>query len=194
MGPLLAARTALAADGALEAKPPQVRLVVDGEPGVRVERRQTVAEGWVLTIPLGYQRMETWEVSCVAPCDTVVDANSVFRINGVAVATSYDFTLPPHRDVVRMHLVPRSEVSHGVGVVLTVMGSLVAALGIAGIASVPVVDNPNQAANLRAGAWISLSVGLVALAVGIPMWILNHSFGRTDDGQTLGSARPLLAF
>ena len=193
---LLCARSA-AADEAppdkskdTDAKPPQVRLVVDGDPGVLLERRQTVAEGWNITFPPAYQRTETWEVSCVVPCKTVVDAGSIYRVNGSGVATSYDFTLPQGRDQLSaLRLVSRSEVLHGTGIVLTVVGSVVALFGTAGLVSAPVVSDAEASTDLRVGGWGGVGVGAAMVVVRIPLWIMSHSFAR-DRATARPSARP----
>lgn len=185
--PAPAAATATA-KGETPVDPPKLHLTVDGEPGLLLERRQNVSEGWNLTFPPGYQHIESWEVACVAPCDTVVDPASIYRINGSGVATSYDFTLPQGRAALRMHLVPRWEVVHGGGVVLTIVGALVTLLGASSLVSAPVVSDAAASSDLRVGGWIGVGVGAAMMAVGIPLWITNHSFARTDDCRTLGSA------
>jgi hypothetical protein len=195
--PLLGARIALADDDgtkAPEAKPPQIHLVVDGEPGVLMERRQNVAEGWNLTFPPAYQHIESWEVACVAPCSTVVDAGSLYRINGSGVATSYAFTLPQGRDIVHMHFVARTELLHAAGVALTLIGGIVTLLGIAGVVSSPIVSDAAAAADLRVGGWVSAGIGAAIMGAGIATWITTHSYATTDDCQTLGSVRSMLVF
>lgn len=200
----LATRTARAADGCAaqddkkeEDKPPQVHLVVDGEPGVLLERRQNATETWNATIWPGYSYAETWEVACVAPCKTVVDASSMYRVNGGGVATSRNFTLPQGQDPLQLHLVSHSSWLHSTAIVLTFVGGLVALAGAASLASSPAISDAAAAADVRGFGWVGLAAGAAMLAVGIPTWILTYSYARTPDGATMGSAppiRPLLAF
>jgi hypothetical protein len=123
-----------------------------------------------------------------------VDAGSLYRINGSGVATSYQFTLPQGRAQLRVHLVSRPELLHGAGVVTTIVGGIVTILGIAGLVSAPVVDDAAAAADLRTGGWVSTGVGVGIMAVGLTIWLTTHSYATTDDAQTLGSTRSLLAF
>jgi hypothetical protein len=169
-------------------KPPLVHLAVDGEPGVLLERRQTAAEGWSATIWPGYQYVETWEVACAAPCTTTVDAASTYRVNGSGVSTSRNFSLPPGRDPLKLHLVGRSAVLHSTGIVLTFVGGIVAVTGAVGLFSSPALSDAAAAADVRGAGWAALGSGVLALAIGIPMWIATYSVARTSDGQTLGSA------
>jgi hypothetical protein len=176
-----------------DAKTPQVHLVVDGEAGVRLERRQTVAETWVLTLPPQYQEAETWEVSCVAPCSTTVDAGSIYRVNGSGVSASHDLTLPQGRDLVHLHLVPHSSLLHGAAIALTIVGGIVALFGVAGLVSSPVVRDAAASANLQLGGWIGVGAGAAMMAVGIPTWIATYSYARVDS-STASPALPLMAF
>jgi hypothetical protein len=180
-----------------DAKPPTVHLVIDGEPGVLLERRQTAAEGWSATIWPGYQYVETWEVSCAAPCTTTVDAASVYRVNGSGVTTSRNFNLPVGRDPLRLHLVGRSAVLHSTSILLTFVGGIVALTGAVGLISSPALTDAAAAADVRSAGWVGVGVGALLLAIAIPTWIVTYSVAHTSDGQTLGSggaAAPLLAF
>src|ERR1700722_2446765 len=124
-----------------DARPPQMRLVVDGEEGTVLERRQNASEGWTLSIPPGYQRVETWEASCVAPCTTVVDAASVYRVNGSGISTSRNFNLPQGESTLHLHLVGRPVVVHSAGFLLMVAGGIVGLVGVAGLASSPALTD-----------------------------------------------------
>lgn len=175
-----------------EAKPPQVRLVVDGEPGVLLERRQTEAEGWNATIWPGYAYVETWEVACAAPCKTVVDAASTYRVNGGGVAASRNFSLPPGRDPLKLHLVARSALLHGTAIAVTFAGGILALAGAASLASSPAISDAAAAADVRGLGWAGVATGGIMLVAGIATWILTYSYARTDDGTSLGAARPLV--
>lgn len=161
-------------------KPPQVHIVVDGAPGVLLERRQNASEGWNATIWPGYAYVETWEVACVAPCKTVVDAASTYRVNGGGVATSRNFSLPPGRDPLRLHLVQRSAVLHATGIVLTFVGGLVAIAGAASLASSPAISDAAAAADVRGFGWVGLGAGVLLMAVGIPTWIATYSYAEAQ--------------
>jgi hypothetical protein len=161
-------------------KPPQVHIVVDGEPGVLLERRQNASEGWSATIWPGYSYVETWEVACVAPCKTVVDAASTYRVNGTGVATSRNFVLPPGRDPLRLHLVPRSAVLHATGIVLSFVGGLLALAGGASLASSPAISDAAAAANVRGLGWVGLGAGALMMVIGIPTWIATYSYAQTE--------------
>jgi len=175
-----------------EARPPQVRLVVDGEPGVLLERRQTEAEGWNATIWPGYAYVETWEVACVAPCKTVVDAASTYRVNGGGVAASRNFSLPPGRDPLKLHLVARPALLHGAAIAVTFAGGLLTLAGAASLASSPAISDAAAAADVRGLGWAGVATGGIMLVAGIATWILTYSYARTDDGTSLGAARPLV--
>lgn len=161
-------------------KPPQVHILVDGEPGVLLERRQNASEGWSATIWPGYAYVETWEVACVAPCKTVVDAASTYRVNGSGVATSRNFTLAPGRDPLRLTLVPRSAVLHATGIVLTFLGGVLALAGGASLASSPAISDTTAAADVRGLGWVGLGAGALLMAIGIPTWMATYSYARTD--------------
>jgi hypothetical protein len=174
-----------------DAKPPQVHLVVDGERRMILERRQNATEGWTLTIPPSYGHSESWEVACVAPCATVIDAGSIYRVNGDGAALSRDFTLPQGQSALRLHLVPRSLAVHDLGYVLMIVGSVVALLGVAGLVSSPVLTDAASAADLRTTGWVGVGVGAGLFAVGLPTVLLTFSHAVTGDGQTFGSTLPL---
>lgn len=161
-------------------KPPQVHVVVDGEPGVLLERRQNASEGWSATIWPGYAYVETWEVACVAPCKTVVDAASTYRVNGPGVATSRNFSLPQGRDALRLHLVSRSAVLHATGIVLTFVGGILALAGGASLASSPAISDAAAAADVRGLGWVGLGAGALLMAIGIPTWVATYSYARTE--------------
>jgi len=176
---------------ATDPKPPTVRLTVDGVPGVRLERRQTAAEGWTATVWPGYSYVETWEVSCVAPCKTVVDASSIFRVNGGGATTSRNFALPQGREALKLHLVPRSALLHGTALVLMVAGVLVGLAGTASVVAAPSLPSSVET-DLRGLGVVAVGLGVAALAAGIPIWLTTYSVARTDDGRTLGAAAPAL--
>jgi hypothetical protein len=180
---------------AAEPKASAVRLVVDGEAGVLLERRQTVTEAWMASVPSpAYTWSETWEIACVAPCEATVDAGSVYRVNGGGVTTSRDFTLPPGRNPLRLHLVPRSAFLHGTGIFLTVLGAVLTGLGVLGIVDAPSLSDTSAATLLRGLGYTGIGVGIAMLVAGVPTWLLTYSVARTGDGQTLGSASPTLRF
>jgi hypothetical protein len=175
-------------------KPPLVHLVVDGEPGIRLERRQTASEGWTLSVPPGYAYVELWEVSCVAPCKTVVDMNSIYRVNGRTATASHDFTLPSGHDHLKLHLEPRSAILHGLGFTFIVGGTVLALAGGSSLIAAPAVADSSVASAVRGVGVVGLVVGLVGLAAGIPTFLLTYSKALTEDGRTLGQTAPLVAF
>jgi hypothetical protein len=177
-----------------DAKPPTVHVAVDGEAGVLLERRQTAAEGWTATVWPGYSYVETWEVVCVAPCKTVVDAASTYRVNGGGVTTSRNFSLPQGREALRLHLVPHSALLHGAGLVMMLSGALVGLAGGSGLIAAPVQSDGAVESTLRGLGVVGVVVGVATLAAGIPVWLMTYSTARTDDGKTLGATRPLIAF
>jgi hypothetical protein len=177
-----------------EPKPPLVHLDVDGEPGIRLERRQTASEGWTLSVPPGYAYVELWEVSCVAPCKTVVDMNSIYRVNGRTATASHDFTLPAGHDHLKLHLESRSAILHGLGFTAIVGGTVLALAGGSSVIAAPAVSDSSVATAVRGVGVVGLVVGLVALGAGIPTFILTYSRAHTEDGRTLGQTVPALAF
>jgi hypothetical protein len=191
----LGALAAVAVEAPPEPKAAAVRLVVDGEAGVLLERRQTVTEAWMASVPSpAYTWSETWEIACVAPCETTVDAGSMYRVNGGGVTTSRDFTLPPGRNPLRLHLVPRSAFLHGTGIFLTVLGAVLTGLGVLGIVDAPSLSDTSAATLVRGLGYTGIGVGIAMLVAGVPTWLLTYSVARTGDGQTLGSASPALRF
>jgi hypothetical protein len=189
------ALAAVASDTPAEPKPATVRLVVDGEAGVLLERRQNVTEAWMASVPSpAYTWSETWEIACVAPCEATVDAGSMYRVNGGGVTTSRDFTLPPGRNPLRLHLVPRSAFLHGTGIFLTVLGAVTVGLGVLGIVDAPSLADTSAASLVRGLGYTGIGAGIAMLVAGVPMWLLTYSVARTGDGQTLGSASPALRF
>ena len=173
---------------------PTVRIAVDGEPGVLLERRQSAAEGWTATLWPAYAYVEQWEVACVAPCTTTVDAGSMYRVNGGGATTSRNFTLPQGHDSLRLHLVGRSALLHGTGIAATLIGVLVALTGGSSLVAAPQISDSKAEAAFRGIGWTGVGAGVALMAIGIPIWLATYSVARTGDGKSLGATRPLLAF
>lgn len=188
MNRILATAIAFLASGAARgeeraAPPPvddaKVVLKVDSSaPGTVIEKLDNRQEGVQLAVALPiylpmYAWQSTWEPICVAPCKVAFDRNGVFRVgkyNGIS--GSKPFTLPA--DVTQIHVDARSVTPARLGIALSILGTLAVGAGglIAYEADTPGVANPTAQ---RYFGWGVAAVGLAAIAIGLPLWILTRS-------------------
>ena len=103
---------------------------------------------------------------CVGPCSTTVWSNRYYRVTGAGMAPSDPFTVPPQSDV-RLAVTQRGNRGlRDAGGVLTVLGGLSFVMGASGFAASGGSDRTSET---------FLVTGLIALAVGLPVWISNWS-------------------
>jgi hypothetical protein len=112
----------------------------------------------------------------------------------LSFTTSRNFSLPQGRESLRLHLVPRSALLHGTGLVMMLTGTLVGLAGGSGLIAAPGQTNSTLETTIRGLGVVGVVAGVLTLAAGIPIWLATYSTAKTDDGKTLGATRPMLSF
>lgn len=134
-----------------------------------------------------------WQRVCTAPCDVRVDANGDYRVAGDGINPSSRFRLTPGADYhleaetgsARAHLL--SGLLFGGALACGVLAGTTYAVTHTG-------ENPSRDNTLT---YVVLGVGVVALAVSIPLWLTSGTSVQTENGESVahrGSLRlPSLA-
>ncbi len=176
------------ADPAPDSKP-TVELVVDADsPRALVERRTGTDEQWQTTLGIpSYTSIEHWEQACVTPCRVRIDPHATYRVGGDGVAPSPRFQVPQGRDSVRLHVHTRSGLARDIGVGLSVTGIAAIGLGSVGLVAASTVSNYVTQVDIRTAAYVSIITGVVFLAIGLPLWLIEHSTVTTESGEVLGA-------
>jgi hypothetical protein len=208
---LLASRVARAADHATERAtepadadtaedkeaPNTVEIAVRADhPGVAIERRLKIVEGWQATFGLPVlNNTQEWEPVCVAPCNIKVDPNSHFRISGERVAPSKNFSLPRDRSALTLNVSTGSVLAYDAGVGLTTVGAVLVAVGGFALFYSTTVNSSDTASSLRTASFALGGAGLITGAVGIPLWFFGKSTVFTcPDGTRLATRAGALVF
>jgi hypothetical protein len=164
-------------------------MVVESDsPGTLIERRANMVEGWQTTLGIPvYTSTEQWEPACVAPCRVMVNPNAAFRVNGRGIATSRDFVLPGEdgKGEVRLDVRTRSAFWHDVGQAMTIVGTLLVAVGGVSTLYANSITDTEEEKTLRRFGVSFLVGGGVLMGVGIPLWITQRSWVRGPDGSAL---------
>jgi len=125
----------------------------------------------------------TWEQICVAPClGADLDRYSTYRVAAAnGISSSRAFTLPQVGDAVHLRLDAGDRMANRYGVALGAVG--LAALIVGGslvLDATNIKDHSNEVRTRDAG-FVTGGVGLVALAIGIPLAILTRTYVFADD-------------
>jgi hypothetical protein len=135
-----------------------------------------------------------WDEVCATPCEQRVDATRTYRIDGEGVWPSGPFRLPPGGEELHVKTGSRGALVGGmvltlVGGSMVLMGSLFAGIGAAlpADAGSPEAQKQRDAKGvfLTVGV-VQLAIGLVSVAVGIPLWASNTTTVTDDRGNTIG--------
>ena len=125
---------------------------------------------------------------CAAPCNKSVDPRFLYRVAGDGITPSPSFRFPPGHSAYKLEVDAGSSSAHTAGVVLTTAGICLAALGGAFLA-VAAVDRESPAVVPTAGA-VGGGVGLISMAVGIPLWLSSGTSVRVDAAMNEPEIRP----
>lgn len=166
------------------ADPTPVEVTVNADaPHVVLEKRESVTQGWQLTVvgfPTYVVAVE-WRQVCVAPCTVELDPSASYRANGDGVATSSSFELPPGKNEVKLKVHARSSFWYGTGIALTATGGPLALLGAAGLFVAPSLTDSSAEKTLRGFGGSLLGAGVLMMIVGLPLWLGGSSTVSTVD-------------
>ena len=115
---------------------------------------------------------------CEAPCDKSVDPRFAYLVAGKGITPSSPFAFPRGPSAYDLKVDAGSSSAHTAGVILTTAGICLAGLGGAFLA-VDAVGSDGSTGVTTAAA-IGGGVGLISLAIGIPLWISNRTSVRVD--------------
>lgn len=162
-----------------------------------IERRITSeeSEGRIVFVVPFHAENETWEQVCVAPCKVDLDRYSSYRVaraNGIP--STHEFTLPPNAQSLNLKVEPGNLAWNRVGTRLAATGTAAAIVGGALIIGAAKFDDEKD---VRVGGIVTAGAGLLLLAVGIPLAIINQTHVTTDekklaDNDTKKNAGPKL--
>ncbi len=130
---------------------------------------------------------EKWEQVCVAPCSVELDRHSTYRVaRANNVPSTRDFTLPPESQNLHLQIEPGNLLWHRIAT--RVIGAGTAA-AIVGGALITTASQFKDEDDVRLAGIITGAAGIVLLAVGIPLAIVNQTHVKTN-GKTLANAPP----
>ncbi len=139
------------------------------------------------------KRVQIWSSLCRMPCDVVVDADSVYAIDGLGIRDSENFQLPTVGPVTLNVRAGHPGTRVG-GILLTSLGSMPLVVGLVlapiGLARMNYPEGPG----LAIAGGITLGVGLSLVIGGIYMLVVGKTRVWTSDGYRLAALRgPQLA-
>lgn len=139
-----------------------VSVVSDG-PDVFLETRRESGPGDA-GLPLDPGK---WDAVCSPPCDRPLPRAALFRVTGLGVTVSPEFHLPPDRDQVILNVKAGKSTWYWAGVLLSAFGGSF----VLGGAGPPLLSGGSFSGTEQ----ILSGSGVVMLAVGLPLWILNRT-------------------
>lgn len=145
--------------------PQGVRLHIDaGNTKVRLVRRTGEIAGYV-----------AFADECVSPCDRAISKpDSRFRIEGDDLVPSTEFTLIEHHPAVEVRVRPGDQHLRFAGVLLMSLGGVSTFFGgvFTGV-SLGVGNGSGALGGMLLAGAITLGIGLVSLAIGVPLFRAN---------------------
>ena len=167
-----------------------VTVTVDsGAKNAILERKVLSQEGFghvAIALPF-HTNMETWEQICVAPCKVELFRASSYRVaTGNGMPGTKSFTLAPNRETLDLRVKPGNFGAFATGGVLTGVG--IGAL-VTGAVLVTVAGKFKDESEVRTVGAVTGAAGLVLMAIGIPLMILNQTHVY-DGSQQLARRRP----
>lgn len=164
----------------------RVTLMRQADPGGQPPR---LAPDWA-------HRAAKWEPVCIAPCDLEVDPNVPYRMAGAGITPSSSFLLGPGPERLRVSAGSRS--GRMAGIVFTGVGVLTLTSGALFLALSTVFDSSaypgtsQERSDLksvyRAVGFVEIGIGVVTLAIGIPLWLSNRTTVENESGAALRTA------
>ncbi|MBX3185446.1 MAG: hypothetical protein KF819_00470 [Labilithrix sp.] len=189
--PAASAPAALAPAASADAAPQTtvVELAAD-------DHRATIERRVGTTTPSGFPLLETgvlqvgqWEHQCVAPCALRLDNRYAYRVAGDGLVPSDSFSLPRSGDRVRVDAKMGSSTGRVAGVVSTGLGAGAMALGALALIATPILHSEDVGSEgfrtgVLAGGVSALSIGAIAVGVGLYLWFSNDSHVHTQTSAS----------
>jgi len=176
---------------------PSVHVVIDADrPGVTLVR--VMGFGMVqaaTSYGTAYGAFEQSRPVCVAPCQADVEAGGLYRIAGEGITATSTFGLPAQPSgAVRLHIHGGSLGARIGALWLMVGGITFATTGglLAGLGAADSTDGSNT--GVIASGLVLAGLGVVALAIGIPLFIGSNTSVVTDDGMVVAKLPAGLRF
>ena len=158
-----------------------------------LERRVSTDETYgrfAFVVPIVGQT-EKWEQVCVAPCRVDLDRNSTYRVaRANNVPSTRDFTLPPESQNLHLQIEPGNLLMHRIATRLIGAGTAAAIVGGALITTAAQFKDEDD---VRLAGIITGAAGIVLLAVGIPLAIVNQTHVKTNDRPLATTTPPKTA-
>jgi len=128
-----------------------------------------------------------WEQVCVAPCSVELDRHSSYRVaRANNIPSTREFTLPPESQNLHLQVEPGNLLMHRIASRLIGAGT---AAAIVGGALITTASEFKHEDDVRVAGIITGAAGIVLLAVGIPLAIVNQTHVKTND-KPLASTTP----
>jgi hypothetical protein len=126
-----------------------------------------------------------YEVSriCTAPCSATVPDTGQYRVVGPRMTPSSAFTLPCSRDPVDVGVHAGSWRQYAAGLTFSILGAAYAPTGAVFLAT---SEDPRVRSSFLPLGATFLSVGVAALAVGLPLWLGNRTRVDVQRAIALG--------
>lgn len=166
-----------------------VTTVTSGSKNAILERQTATQESFghvAIALPI-HLHSESWQQVCVAPCKVDLSRASSYRVaasNGVPGTES--FTLTPNKSEIDLQVRPGNMGRYATGGVLTGLG--IGAF-ITGAVLFTVASKFEDERDVRIAGAITGGAGLVLMAVGIPLLVLNQTHVYAD-GTKLARRAP----
>ena len=175
-----------------------ITTVTSGSKNAILERQVATTESFghvAIALPI-HMHTESWQQVCVAPCKVDLSRASSYRVsasNGVPGTGS--FTLTPNKSQLDLQVRPGNMARYATGGLLTGLG--IGAF-VTGAVLFTVAGKFEDESNIRIAGAITGGAGLVLMAVGIPLLVLNqtHVYAdgtklarKTPSGPRLGLGR-----
>jgi hypothetical protein len=142
---------------------PQVPISLESDrPGTRLVRFEFLGSG----PRLGFYQVDP---VCTAPCTAAVLAGDTYRIIGPGITPSPTFQLSAGRET-DLHVRTGSWGAHAAGMVFSILGATYVPVGAGMLVGQDAFGDSRSRALVPIGGTF-LAVGLVALAVGLPLWL-----------------------
>lgn len=167
-----------------------ITTVSSGSKNAILERQVSTQESYghvAIALPL-HTHTEVWQQVCVAPCKVELSRASSYRIsasNGVPGTES--FTLTPNKKELDLQVKPGNLPRYATGGTLTGLG--VGAL-ITGAVLFTAASKFEDEKEVRIAGAITGGAGLVLMAIGIPLLVLNQTHVYADGTKLAKKAPP----
>ena len=176
-----------------EAAGPVVELSADDGSAAIEKRTGTSGPSGLGLLETGALSAGHWQHACVAPCAIRLDSNFAYRVAGEGLVPTGSFVLPRGGDRVHVDAHMGSSPARvsgmllaGAGVFAVVAGGL--ALGASPILASEEVGSEGFRTGVLAGGLGAVTVGAIASAVGLFLWLSNGSTAQTKTVASSSSS------